>query len=76
MNTEIELEGQHKHFGARVLNFEKIPIWYLQWIRVRTYALLYWKNRRFKDGMKFLRAYFKEGLMLFKELIVSPIRGS
>ena len=68
------IEGSNKHFGPRVLLFENFSIFYLQWLRLRTYFLLYWKNARLKDGFRFFKNHLTEGLRFFLEMILSPFR--
>jgi len=65
------IEGVNKHFGRRALYFDNISIRYMQWLRVKTYFYLYWKNRRIKDGLKFFKENFIEGIRLLYETMLS-----
>ncbi|MBF0528720.1 MAG: radical SAM protein [Deltaproteobacteria bacterium] len=75
LDQQISIEGQNKHFGRRALLFKNFPIWYLQWMKIRTYLLLYWKNRRFVDGAKFCSANFKEACLLMLEMFRGFLRS-
>jgi len=67
MPSSKEIEGQHKHFGKRTMYFKNYKISYIQWLKIRTYFLLYWNNRRFSDGLRFFISYFREGVFLLWE---------
>lgn len=74
LNPTIPLEGQNKHFGKRALEFKDINILYLQWLRMRTYLLLYLRNRRYMDGIRFTLKYFREASVLLKETLLLVLR--
>ncbi len=67
LDKEQPIEGQHKHFGKRVLLFNNIKLSYIQWLRIRTYFLLYFKNKRFREGISFFAKYLEDGILFLRE---------
>lgn len=67
LDQNQSIEGQHKHYGKRTLHFKDVKLSYIQWLRIRTYLLLYFKNKRFFDGITFIIDYLRDGIFFLKE---------
>jgi len=75
LDHNYSIEGQHKHFGKRTLHFKDVKISYIQWLRIRTYLLLYFKNKRYLDGITFIIDYFRDGIFFLKEAFRDLVLG-